>query len=87
MVKNIIPYPDYAMHGVIMGQSDLISGDVPSARTMMVTLANGMATTGYIPDDASFGQNVFEVLSSRLKPGYAERGIIDGILNLMEEIE
>jgi len=59
----------------------------PYARTMMVTLANGMATTGYIPDDASFGQNVFEVLSSRLKPGYAERGIIDGILDLMEGLE
>ncbi len=59
----------------------------PYARTMMVTIANGSATTGYIPDDASFGQNVFEVLSSRLKPGYAERGIIDGILDLMEELK
>ena len=58
----------------------------PYARTMMVTIANGSATTGYIPDDASFGQNVFEVLSSRLKPGYAERGIIDGILDLMEKL-
>lgn len=59
----------------------------PYAKTMMVTIANGSATTGYIPDDASFGQNVFEVLSSRLKPGYAERGIIDGILDLMEKIK
>jgi len=59
----------------------------PYARTMMVTIANGSATTGYIPDDASFGQNVFEVLSSRLKPGYAERGIIDGILGLMEKLK
>jgi neutral ceramidase len=59
----------------------------PYARTMMVTIANGSATTGYIPDDASFGQQVFEVLSSRLKPGYAERGIIDGILDLMEELK
>ncbi len=59
----------------------------PYARTMMVTIANGSATTGYIPDDASFGHQVFEVLYSRLKPGYAERGIIDGILNLMEELK
>jgi len=59
----------------------------PYARTMMVTVANGSASTGYIPDDASFGQNVFEVLSSRLKPGYAERGIIDGILGLMDKIK
>jgi hypothetical protein len=54
----------------------------PYAHTMMVTIANGSATTGYIPDDASYGQQVFEVLSSRVKPGYAERGIIDGILDL-----
>ena len=59
----------------------------PYARTMMVTIANGSATTGYIPDDASFGQQVFEVLSSRLKPGYAERGIVDGILDLMEDLK
>jgi neutral ceramidase len=59
----------------------------PYARTMMVTIANGSATTGYIPDDASFGQNTFEVLSSRLKPGYAERGIIDGLLDLMEKLK
>ncbi|HEX2922164.1 MAG TPA: hypothetical protein VHO50_13455 [Bacteroidales bacterium] len=58
----------------------------PYAKTMMVTIANGSATTGYIPDDASYGQNVFEVLSSRVKPGYAERGIVDGILNLIEKI-
>jgi hypothetical protein len=59
----------------------------PYARTMMVTIANGSATTGYIPDDASFGMQVFEVLSSRLKPGYAERGIIDGILDQMEKLK
>lgn len=59
----------------------------PYSRTMMVTIANGSATTGYIPDDASFGQNVFEVLSSRLKPGFAERGIINGILDLMQQLK
>lgn len=58
----------------------------PYSKTMMVTIANGTATTGYIPDDASYGQQVFEVLSSRLKPGYAERGIIDGLLDLMDDL-
>jgi neutral ceramidase len=57
----------------------------PYSKTMMVTIANGSSTTGYIPDDASYGQNVFEVLSSRVKPGYAERGIINGILDLMKQ--
>lgn len=59
----------------------------PYTRTMMVTIANGSASTGYIPDDASYGQNVFEVLSSRVKPGYAERGIINGILDLMAKLK
>lgn len=57
----------------------------PYSKTMMVTIANGSSSTGYIPDDASYGQNVFEVLSSRVKPGYAERGIINGILDLMKQ--
>lgn len=59
----------------------------PYAKTMMVTIANGSSSIGYIPDDASFGQNVFEVLSSRVKPGYAEKGIIDGILDLIEDLK
>ena len=41
----------------------------PYKATMMATLTNGAARSGYIPDDASFGKYTFEVLSSRLKPG------------------
>jgi hypothetical protein len=58
----------------------------PYKRTMMATLTNGMANSGYIPDDASFGHNTFEVLSSRLKPGCAETSIVDGIIDLMPSI-
>jgi len=58
----------------------------PYKRTMMATLTNGMANSGYIPDDASFGHNTFEVLSSRLKPGCAETSIVDGIVDLMPPI-
>jgi len=57
------------------------------ARTMMVTLTNGMAASGYIPNDAAFGYNTFEVLSSRLKPGCAENGIVNGLLDLMDEAD
>jgi hypothetical protein len=49
---------------------------------MLSTLTNGMAQTGYIPSDEAFGHNVFTVLSSRLKPGCAEVGIVDGLLEL-----
>jgi hypothetical protein len=57
----------------------------PYARTMMATLTNGMARSGYIPHDAGFGMYTFEVLSSRLQPGCAESAIVDGLLDLMAE--
>jgi neutral ceramidase len=55
----------------------------PFKHTMLTTLANGSAPTGYIPSDDAYGRNVFTVLSSRLKPGCAEAGIVGGISELM----
>jgi len=57
----------------------------PNARTMMATLTNGAARSGYIPHDAGFGMYTFEVLSSRLQPGCAESAIVNGILDLMAQ--
>jgi neutral ceramidase len=57
----------------------------PYARTMLATLTNGMARSGYIPHDAGFGMQTFEVLSSRLQPGCAESAIVDGLLDLMQD--
>jgi len=59
----------------------------PFKHTMMVTLTNGSARSGYIPNDAAFGYNTFEVVSSRLKPGCAETAIVDGLLDLVGETE
>ena len=59
----------------------------PYAVTMMATLTNGSARSGYIPDDASFGKYTFEVLSSRLQPGCAESSIVDGIIGLIDRSE
>src|SRR4029450_12914554 len=56
----------------------------PYKATMMATLTNGAARSGYIPDDASFGKYTFEVLSSRLQPGCAESAIVNGILTLID---
>jgi len=55
----------------------------PYAQTMMATLTNGAARSGYIPHDAGFGMYTFEVLSSRLQAGCAESAIVNGILDLM----
>ncbi|MEN3747350.1 neutral/alkaline non-lysosomal ceramidase N-terminal domain-containing protein [Sphingomonas sp. HF-S3] len=57
----------------------------PYKHTMMTTLTNGMAGSGYIPNDAAFGYNTFEVVSSRLKPGCAETAIVDGLLDLIDK--
>jgi neutral/alkaline ceramidase-like enzyme len=57
----------------------------PYKATMMATLTNGSARSGYIPDDASFGKYTFEVLSSRLQPGCAESSIVNGIVDLIQK--
>jgi hypothetical protein len=54
----------------------------PLADTMLVTLANGAANSGYIPNDTAFGAYTFQVLGSRLKPGCAEDAIVNGLLEL-----
>ena len=56
----------------------------PFKATMMATLTNGAARSGYIPDDASYGKYTFEVLSSRLRPGCAESSIVNGLLELID---
>lgn len=55
----------------------------PMANTFMVTLADGMANSGYIPNDAAYGALTFQVLGSRLKPGCAETAIVNGLLDLI----
>jgi hypothetical protein len=57
----------------------------PIANTVMVTVANGRANSGYIPTDEAFGRYTFQVLSTRLKPGCAENGIVNGELDLLTE--
>ena len=55
----------------------------PMANTVMVTIANGGAPSGYIPDDESFSHNSFQVLSSRLKPGCAEDSIANTLTQMV----
>jgi len=55
----------------------------PVGRSIFVSMANGSGNSGYIPNDAAFGYQTFEVLSSRCKPGYAESAIVNGLLDLI----
>ena len=59
----------------------------PFKHTMMSTLTNGIAGSGYIPNDAAFAYNTFEVVSSKLKPGCAETAIVDGLLDLIDKVD
>jgi hypothetical protein len=59
----------------------------PMANTFMVTLADGMANSGYVPNDTAFGALTFQVLGSRLKPGCAETAIVNGLLDLIANSE
>ena len=59
----------------------------PVGRSIFVSMANGSSSTGYIPDDAAYGRQTFEVLSSRCKPGYAETGIVNCLLDLINEVK
>ena len=61
-----------------------LKSESPLKHTMMATLTNGAARSGYIPNDAAFGYDTFEVVSSNLKPGCAETAIVDGLLDLID---
>ena len=59
----------------------------PYSFTIVTTVTDGHNSGfgGYIPDDESYGAEVFEVLSSGYKQGYAQKGIVDGLLDLIHE--
>jgi hypothetical protein len=57
----------------------------PANKTILVTLANGSANSGYIYSDDAYSHLTFQVIGSRLKPGCAEGKIIDTALGLMRK--
>jgi hypothetical protein len=84
---SVVKLGDIALAGVnaevFTTIAQRLKRESPLKHTMMVTLTNGMAPSGYIPNDAAFGYNTFEVVSSNLKPGCAETAITDGLLDLI----
>ena len=57
----------------------------PLTKTMFVGMANGQAPSGYIPTDEGFSHQTFQALGSRLKPGCAETGIRDTMVELLTQ--
>lgn len=60
---------------------------VPQKKTIMVTLANGAANSGYIYSNAASSYLTFQVISSRLKPYCAEDKIISSALDLITQAQ
>jgi len=58
-----------------------LKNDSPFNATIMVTHANG--SSGYIPSDDAFEPISYENTASHLKPGCAEKGIVNGLLEMM----
>jgi neutral ceramidase len=60
-----------------------LKAEAPASKTIVVTLANGSANSGYIYSDAAYSHLTFQVIGSRLKPGCAEGKIISTAIELM----
>ncbi len=50
-------------------------------RTILVTHTNG--SSGYLPDDAAYDQVSYEIITTRVKRGCAEDGIVNGFREMM----
>jgi hypothetical protein len=60
-----------------------LKAEAPARKTMLVTLANGRANSGYIYSDDAYSHLTFQVVGSRLKPGCAESKIVNTAITLM----
>jgi len=68
--------------GEVFTRIDLhLKQESPFNHTVMVTHANG--SSGYIPSDDAFDPISYENTASHLKPGCAEKGIVNGLLEMM----
>ena len=59
-----------------------LKAKAPANKTIVVTLANGRANSGYIYSDDAYSHLSFQVIGSRLQPGCAEEKIISNIVEL-----
>jgi len=73
-----------SVNGEVYSQIGMrIKAEAPASKTIVVTLANGSAGSGYIYSDEAYSHLTFQVIGSRLKPGCAEGRIVSTALDLM----
>lgn len=86
---SLVMIGDIALAGVsgevltLIGQR--LKRESPYTATMMVTHANG--SSGYLADDASYAQVSYEIVTTRVKRGCAEGAIVNGLLEMMKEVQ
>lgn len=61
--------------------------EMPTSKLMVVTLADGPFESGYIYSDNAANHLTFQVIGSRLQPGFAEKAIVDAAKQLFRERE
>ena len=62
-----------------------LKAESPANKTMLVSIANGRANSGYIYSEDAYQSLTFQVVRSRLKPGCAEGKIVSKAIELMHE--
>lgn len=63
---------------------ELLKKRSPLTNTVLVTLSNGRTNSGYIVADSDYGKYTFQVLGCQIQPGYAEKGITDTFVKMIE---
>jgi hypothetical protein len=63
-----------------------LKAESPASKTLVVTLANGSANSGYIYSDDAYSHLTFQVIGLRLKPQCAERTIVSTAVSLMHRL-
>jgi neutral ceramidase len=77
-----------SVNGEVYSQIGMrIKAEAPASKTIVVTLANGSANSGYIYSDEAYSHLTFQVIGSRLKPGCAESKIASTAVDLMRRSE
>ena len=83
VVQTFAQYSLHNMAGMTVAVTYPDTANAPANKTILVTLANGMANSGYIYSDEAYSHLTFQVSGSHLKPGCAEAKIVSTAIDLM----